>query len=225
MATEKQITANRANAQHTHGPKTPEGKAKSSQNALKTGLYAKSRVIRSENPEEYDELVAEYYRKFPPASPDERFLLDRLINAEWLHRRVNNAETAVWELYLDSRQGNTFGGVYLNHAEILSRIQRRIDANERNFDKARKELLTAQANRPAETVESLETAEPLPNRDCEGAAAESPKPAQDHAAHDTSKPLNPKLASFRPTASEPAEATAKTPNANPKPEDNPPLAA
>ena len=38
MATLPQIEANRLNAQHSTGPRTPQGKAVSSQNAFKSGL-------------------------------------------------------------------------------------------------------------------------------------------------------------------------------------------
>jgi hypothetical protein len=37
MSTEAQINANRLNAQKSTGPRTPEGKAASSLNALKSG--------------------------------------------------------------------------------------------------------------------------------------------------------------------------------------------
>ena len=50
MSTEKQINANRQNAQKSTGPKTAEGKATSSKNAVKHGLFAEEAVIYGENP-------------------------------------------------------------------------------------------------------------------------------------------------------------------------------
>jgi hypothetical protein len=44
MATEKQISANRANAQKSTGPKTTAGKLKSSRNAYRHGLSSPLRV-------------------------------------------------------------------------------------------------------------------------------------------------------------------------------------
>ena len=49
MATEAQIRANRANATKSTGPRTPEGKARSSRNALKHGF-------RSHTPPQYPDL-------------------------------------------------------------------------------------------------------------------------------------------------------------------------
>ena len=58
MATQRQIEANRRNAQKCTGPRTPEGKARSSRNALKTGIDAKSAVLPSESAAKLDELTA-----------------------------------------------------------------------------------------------------------------------------------------------------------------------
>ena len=44
MATRKQIAANRRNSQESTGPRSDEGKARSSMNALKTGIDAKSQL-------------------------------------------------------------------------------------------------------------------------------------------------------------------------------------
>jgi hypothetical protein len=56
MATAAQITANRANALHSTGPATPEGKARVSQNALKHGLTSKHLVIRPDEEAEFATL-------------------------------------------------------------------------------------------------------------------------------------------------------------------------
>src|SRR6266436_2439132 len=54
MPTEAQINANRLNAQKSTGPITPEGKARSSLNALKSGIDAWSHIIPGEDPAEVE---------------------------------------------------------------------------------------------------------------------------------------------------------------------------
>jgi hypothetical protein len=44
MATDAQIAANQANAQHSTGPKSETGKANSSRNATKHGMYIKHAI-------------------------------------------------------------------------------------------------------------------------------------------------------------------------------------
>jgi hypothetical protein len=50
MPTEAQIKANRLNARKSTGPKSPEGKAASSLNALKSGIDAWSHIIPAKTP-------------------------------------------------------------------------------------------------------------------------------------------------------------------------------
>ena len=54
MATEAQVAANRANARKSTGPRTAEGKAVVSQNAVKHGLLAREGVLRGEDGEEFE---------------------------------------------------------------------------------------------------------------------------------------------------------------------------
>ena len=56
MATEKQIAANRRNAQKSTGPKTAEGKYKVRFNAVKHGMTASAAVLPFEDANSYDEL-------------------------------------------------------------------------------------------------------------------------------------------------------------------------
>ena len=58
MASDAQIVANRLNAQKSTGPRTAEGKAVVSQNAVKHGLLARQAVIVGEDPGEF-----EFYRE------------------------------------------------------------------------------------------------------------------------------------------------------------------
>ena len=48
-ASRRQQAANQANAQHSTGPQTPEGKAQSAQNSLKHGLTAQGLVVDGES--------------------------------------------------------------------------------------------------------------------------------------------------------------------------------
>jgi hypothetical protein len=57
MATLAQITANRANAQRSTGPRSAEGKSASRFNALKHGIDAASVIIPGEDPAVYDSLA------------------------------------------------------------------------------------------------------------------------------------------------------------------------
>lgn len=50
MASERQIAANRLNAGRSTGPRTPEGKAVVSQNAVTHGLTSYGGLLPGENP-------------------------------------------------------------------------------------------------------------------------------------------------------------------------------
>ena len=87
--------ANRLNAQKSTGPSSAEGKARSSMNALKTGIDAKTQLIRGETWTALQELIDEYYHRFHPTAPDQRLLVDTLIDCDWLLRRFRAIETQI----------------------------------------------------------------------------------------------------------------------------------
>jgi len=66
-------------------------------NALKTGIDAQSQLIRGEEPAALEELVAEYHGRFRPTTPEQRMLVDTLVDCEWLLRRFRAVETQLWE--------------------------------------------------------------------------------------------------------------------------------
>jgi hypothetical protein len=96
MSSQRQIEANRRNAQKSTGPTSATGKAVSSMNALKTGIHAKSLLLPSEKLADLEQLIEEYYNCHSPATPEARALVDENIYAEWLKRRLRAAETQLW---------------------------------------------------------------------------------------------------------------------------------
>src|SRR3989442_1002928 len=57
MSSPRKIEANRANARKSTGPKTPEGKARSRQNALKHGLSGRGVVMPPEDEELFQQRM------------------------------------------------------------------------------------------------------------------------------------------------------------------------
>src|ERR1044071_8715001 len=96
MPTEAQINANRLNAQKSTGPKSPEGKAASSLNALKSGIDAWSHIIPGEDPAELETLTAQSPQHSQPADPTQLALVDTLVSAEWIQRRLRRIEAQLW---------------------------------------------------------------------------------------------------------------------------------
>ena len=88
MATSAQLTANRANAQHSTGPKTPEGKSISSNNNFHHGFCGRFTVLPSESQQEFDELNAALRNEHQPATPTENILVDKMAAHHWLTRRA-----------------------------------------------------------------------------------------------------------------------------------------
>jgi len=95
---EKQFLANQANAQKSTGPKTQQGKAASSQNAVKHGLYSTDIIVNSphlkEDPAEYELLLSSLFEELKPQTLLQEHLVRKIANALWRSRRIINAETA-----------------------------------------------------------------------------------------------------------------------------------
>jgi hypothetical protein len=89
MTSQAQITANRKNAQSSTGPKTEEGKAASSANALDHGAYSDrhdpiTASILREDPDEIEELIEAIISELDPQTPLEQ------VGAQTVATRVLN---------------------------------------------------------------------------------------------------------------------------------------
>ena len=101
MTSERQKAANRANALHSTGPKTREGKVAVRLNAIRHGLLARPAVIPGEDAAAFEDLWKEVWAELSPVGPIEELLVERAINAMWRLRRSARAETALfhWRVY------------------------------------------------------------------------------------------------------------------------------
>jgi len=66
MSSQKQIDANRLNAQKSTGPNTPEGRDAVRFNALRHGLTAKHAVLENENEQEFQEMLEAFEAEHQP---------------------------------------------------------------------------------------------------------------------------------------------------------------
>lgn len=96
MSTEKKMTANKANAEKSTGPRTDEGKEKSSRNSIKHGLFSQKVVITDgplkEDPEEFRNILLNLVKDTRPRNSIESMLVDRLASTFWRLRRIYTLE-------------------------------------------------------------------------------------------------------------------------------------
>ena len=154
MPTTAQLNACAANAQHSTGPRTPEGKGTSSRNALKFGLYSQANLLPGEDPADLDQLTHDLEQQYRPQTPDETLLLHDLVRGMWLERRYSRIETEIVHLRFaalsEEDRRHPLGAIYIHDAEgpnLLDKIARRLAAAQRQTRRARAELRRLQAER------------------------------------------------------------------------------
>ena len=168
------MEANRANAQHSTGPSSPEGKAKSSMNAVKTGLTGRTVLLTSEDAVAYQAHLDRTYRDLTPATDREHSLVQMIADNEWrllsiypleagirsLGRRAL-AEQVADEADPDQRKVLLEGKVLMTYRKELDnlRLQERRLRNYLKDDRA--ELERLQKARREKEAEDLKKAEPL----------------------------------------------------------------
>jgi hypothetical protein len=137
MATIHQIDANRRNAQKSTGPKTPEGKAAVSLNALKHGLRAGTVVLPSENRDEFHQLCNDLEAEWQPKTRTEQFYLEQMAVSQWKLTRMEVGEAVVFE------QASTAN----YQTPLLERLWQAQCRMERSYARAQRELERLQNSR------------------------------------------------------------------------------
>jgi len=141
-----QHSANIANASHSTGPRTEEGKARSSQNAIKHGLTSnKSLLLPDEDEEEFRRFEADLKHTYMPLDAVESDLVDDIISVQWRRKRA-----AALEARILSAENPDFKALN-NISLIASRLKR-------EFSATHKELMQLQVEREKNLDKSFEHA-------------------------------------------------------------------
>ncbi len=151
MTSEKQAQANRQNARKSTGPRTPEGKDRASNNAVKHGLLSQEVLIRGEDGAALRELSERLREELKPVGELEDMLMDRIVAAHWRLRRLGRVETDIFTNL--SRASDSLGGAFMidsHHGNAFSKLSRYETPIERSLYKAVHELQRLQAARRAE---------------------------------------------------------------------------
>jgi len=113
MATAAQVVANRSNAQKSTGPRTPEGKAKVAQNAVKHGLLARAVVLQGEDPQEFAEYREQMLEELYPDGMLAQVLAERVVSLSWRLQRAARSQNAAFEALYEKHAADprTVGGL------------------------------------------------------------------------------------------------------------------
>ncbi len=93
MSTPNRTEINRANAQHSTGPKTEAGKKQSSLNALRHGLTGQIVVMPTEDLQAYQQHLKSFTDELEPKGVIEANLVQALADTSWRLNRVAALET------------------------------------------------------------------------------------------------------------------------------------
>lgn len=112
---EARLKANRANAQLSTGPRTPEGKANSCLNAVKTGLTGRTVLLPNEDAAPYQEHLAKYVQELDPVGVRESLLVQAIADTEWRLLRIPALEMAIYA------RGRSQFAEALSHEDLVAR--------------------------------------------------------------------------------------------------------
>ena len=100
MRTPAQQAASRANGARSRGPKTPEGKLRSTAKPFLHDLLAKATVLKNESREGFQELVRQHMLRIAPRDAVEQAAVEEICSATWRLYRLRAIERKAIDLEL-----------------------------------------------------------------------------------------------------------------------------
>ncbi len=167
---ERQLLANRMNAQFSTGPTSPEGRVTSSLNAVKTGLTGRTVLLPSDDAAEYQRHIRAIEAELRPIGAIERELVQSIADTFWRLRRISGLEAAIFaqghvefEGCFDQYDASLRAGMielqtFTKYEKQLRNLQLQEGRLTRRREKEMAELQKLQQARKTREAEALETA-------------------------------------------------------------------
>ena len=165
-----QLAANRANAQLSTGPRTPEGKAKSSLNAVRTGLTGRTILLSASEADAYELHVARFACDWNPVGDRETELVQSLADTQWRLNRIPILEAGLYasrrleyaDLFLDEEDENVRTLLIENYVweanrSLFNNLNLQESRLRRYYARTEDELQNLQAKRREVEAEQLPT--------------------------------------------------------------------
>jgi hypothetical protein len=197
--------ASRRNGAKSSGPKTPEGKVRSAQNALRHGLRAQKYVVLpEEDGAEFAALEAALVDEFAPVGALQTVLARRVAVAAWRLARADRLEV---ELFEERGYSNASPGLALirdgNGTRSFETLLRYRGAAMAEFWRALKTLKALQAEQAREAQQARQAGQALATHRTKAAAptplaAHPPRSAARPAHADRARPNEPEHGAGRP---------------------------
>ena len=119
MATEKQIAANRRNAQKSTGPRTEEGKSKTRLNALRDGFTGQVITLSAEDLPVFEKFKSDLIKDLAPKTTMEPSLADAIAWDTW---RLNHLRAVEMNMYaLGSSDAETVIDIAMSAAATFAK--------------------------------------------------------------------------------------------------------
>lgn len=139
------------------GPRTVEGKRRSSRNALRHGLLARELVLEGESRGQFDALASRLVEHLSPVGELEHLLVERVASCVWRLRRLLLVEAQLVrrlrrDPFDDAENDGEVGLAWLRRDDLLANVSRYEVTLERSLYRAVHELERLQAARRGQAV-------------------------------------------------------------------------
>jgi len=155
----RRAAANKANAQHSTGPRTEAGKQRTRLNALRHGLTGHTVVLPSEDHAAYQRHSQSFLDEYQPKGATEIQLIQSMIDSSWCINRAAAVETNLFSLGITEMEDRIPAGqadadsalamamAFREHSRAFAQISIYSQRLARQFERALEQLRALQEER------------------------------------------------------------------------------